>query len=117
MNIQIINFYSKYLKYKHKYTNLKNQLGGIITGEGNKIDDEFIRSNKLLLNHAIQIFGIDFIAEKINLFNQHYVINEPIISIGSGHGLLEAYIYKNYNINFSGNQKVMIIVQLKFIEN
>ena len=107
MNIQLIDFYSKYIKYKHKYTNLKNQIGGIITEEGNKIDDEFIRSNKLLLNHAIQIFGIDFIAEKINLFNQHYVINEPIISIGSGHGLLEAYIYKNYNINFYAIEPVV----------
>ena len=93
------NFYYKYLKYKNKYLK-KIQKGGEITRQGFKINSEFIEHNKNLLNHALQIFGIHKVAEMINIFNDKYVVNKPIISIGTGHGLLEAYTYNFYRVEF-----------------
>ena len=92
-------YYYKYLKYKNKYLK-KIQKGGVITEQGQLVDFEFIKQNQKLLNHALQIFGIDRVAEMIKNFNDRYVVNKPIVSIGTGHGLLEAYTFKLYGVPF-----------------
>ena len=70
--------------------------------KGVNVDIEYVKQNRKLLNHALQIFGIDYVADQINLFNSRYVINQPIISIGTGIGLLEAYVFNTRNISFYG---------------
>ena len=95
-----MKYYYKYLKYKNKYCNLKKQIGGEITDEGRLVNLEYIEENKYLVNHALQIFNVDNVADIIKEFNDRYVISGPIISIGSGQGLLEAYTHNKHGIDF-----------------